>query len=71
MTKPRKRSPKTPSVTTPASKGDPHRPGLPPQSPVLRELALDSPKGNRYRVLRTSRGLTPRTETRRPRADLD
>ena len=54
MTKPRKGSPKTPGIMTPASRGDRRRPGLPPQSSVLCELALDSPKGNRYRILRTS-----------------
>jgi hypothetical protein len=34
--------------------GDPPRPGLPPQSSVLTELSIDSPKGNRYRILRTT-----------------
>jgi hypothetical protein len=34
--------------------GSPMRPGLPPQSAVLSELSLESPKGNRYRILRTS-----------------
>ena len=29
------------------------RPGLPPHS-SLTELSVDSPKGNRYRILRTS-----------------
>ena len=54
MTKPRKPSPKTPGVRALATQGDPPRPGLPPRSSVLRELSLDSPKGNRYRILRTS-----------------
>lgn len=30
------------------------RRGLPPPSSVLAELSVESPKGNRYRVLRTS-----------------
>ena len=34
--------------------GDPPRPGLPPQSSVLTELSIDSSKGNRYRILRTT-----------------
>jgi hypothetical protein len=34
--------------------GDPPRAGLPPQSSVLTELSIDSPKGNRYRILRTT-----------------
>jgi hypothetical protein len=34
--------------------GDPPRPALPPQSSVLTELSIDSPKGNRYRILRTT-----------------
>jgi hypothetical protein len=37
-----------------AADRNPTRPGLPPQSAVLSELSLDSPKGNRYRILRTS-----------------
>ena len=35
------------------SEADPPR-GLPPQSRVLAELSLKSPKGSRYRILRTS-----------------
>ncbi len=56
MTKPRKPSPKRPDADTGAttSEGDSPRPGLPPQSSVLSELSIDSPKGNRYRILRTS-----------------
>ncbi len=34
--------------------GEALRPGLPPKSSVLAELSIDSPKGNRYRILRTS-----------------
>jgi hypothetical protein len=34
--------------------GSPSRPGLPPQSSILAELSIDSPRGNRYRILRTS-----------------
>ena len=34
--------------------GDPPRPRLPPQSSVLTELSIDSPKVNRYRLLRTT-----------------
>ncbi len=56
MTKPRKPSPKTPGAdaSAPGSRGDSPRPGLPPQSSVLSELSIDSRKGNRYRILRTS-----------------
>lgn len=34
--------------------GDPPPRGAPPQSSVLTELSIDLPKGNRYRILRTT-----------------
>jgi hypothetical protein len=38
----------------PEADGSPTPPGVPPQSSILAELSLKSPKGNRYRILRTS-----------------
>jgi len=54
VTKPRKPSRKGAKTGGQPVGGTPSRAGLPPQSAVLSELTLNSPKGNRYRILRTS-----------------
>ena len=54
MSGPRKQPGKGTKAASQKAEGSPSRPGLPPQSSILAELSINSPKGNRYRILRTS-----------------
>lgn len=54
MSGPREQPGKGAKAGSQKGEGSPTRPGLPPQSSILAELSIDFPKGNRYRILRTS-----------------